>query len=601
MNGSAYDKFPVTKICTGSQCAWSGWQAIVDILKRRLADAGRTGVLIVDTYSGVDVDAVADTLGAALNPTLRIDTAQLLKPAAAIDHMLAADLGDDPVFGRMTERSLADFFDPARLQMAREKLCNRAGGTAVVCGPGAALLAQNGHSQNGHAQGDGAQSGQLIIYADMARWPIQQRFRDGTAGNLGADNPSDSAARKYKRAYFVDWRVLDRHKNSIFDRIAYFLDTTNPREPKLISGDAMRRSLALLTRRPFRVVPFFDPAPWGGRWMQSHFHLDPAMPNFGWGFDCVPEENSLLLQFGQTVAEIPAANLVQRHPEALMGEFVYRRFGLEFPIRFDMLDTIQGGNLSLQVHPLADYIRRHFGLAYTQDESYYILDALPGASVYLGVHDPIDCQKFADELHGAQRGERPFIPDAYVNRWPAQKHDHFLIPAGTCHCSGAGNLVLEISATPYIFTFKLWDWGRLGLDGLPRPVHLDHGLANIQWNRGAHWVKANLINQLRPVAHHADWREERTGLHESQFIETRRHWFTGTVLHQSTGSVNVLNLVQGEQVIVESPSHSFDPMIIHYAETFIVPAEAGDYRITPVGPKPTTPWATIKAMVRTEN
>jgi hypothetical protein len=87
-------------------------------------------------------------------------------------------------------------------------------------------------------------------------------------------------------------------------------------------------------------------------------------------------------------------------------------------------------------------------------------------------------------------------------------------------------MVLEISATPYIFTFKLWDWGRLGLDGRPRPIHLEHGLKNIQWNRTTTWVRENLIDQHKSVACGDGWREERTGLHSLEFLETRRHWFT---------------------------------------------------------------------------
>ena len=89
----------------------------------------------------------------------------------------------------------------------------------------------------------------------------------------------------------------------------------------------------------------------------------------------------------------------------------------------------------------------------------------------------------ACDLRTAQDGGAPFPAEKYANQFPAKKHDHFLIPAGTVHCSGAESMVLEISATPYIFTFKLWDWGRLGLDGKPRPIHLEHGLAKIQWNR----------------------------------------------------------------------------------------------------------------------
>ena len=97
------------------------------------------------------------------------------------------------------------------------------------------------------------------------------------------------------------------------------------------------------------------------------------------------------------------------------------------------------------------------------------------ASVYLGMKTGVDSAAMFAALEDAQAGDGSFAAEQYVNRWPAQKHDHFLIPAGTIHCSGAEAMVLEISATPYIFTFKLWDWGRLGLDGLPRPINLAHG------------------------------------------------------------------------------------------------------------------------------
>jgi hypothetical protein len=159
-------------------------------------------------------------------------------------------------------------------------------------------------------------------------------------------------------------------------------------------------------------------------------------------------------------------------------------------------------------------------------------------------------------------------------------------------------MVLEISATPYIFTFKLWDWGRLGLDGRPRPIHLQHGLPNIQWDRTAPWVQRELINQVEPLSSGNGWLEERTGLHRREFIETRRHWFTGPVPHDTKGGVNVLNLVEGAEALVESPADAFEPFAIHYAETFIVPACVGAYTIRPVSSAP-KPLATIKAFVRT--
>ena len=160
-------------------------------------------------------------------------------------------------------------------------------------------------------------------------------------------------------------------------------------------------------------------------------------------------------------------------------------------------------------------------------------------------------------------------------------------------------MVLEISATPYIFTFKMWDWGRLGLDAKPRPIHLNHAIPNVQWDRTTRWTEENLVNQVQLIAEGDGWTEERTGLHRREFIETRRHWFTKVVPHDTGGGVNVLNLVEGEEAIVESPTRAFEPMVVHYAETFIVPAAVGAYTIRPHGAAVGTECATMKAFVRT--
>ena len=277
---------------------------------------------------------------------------------------------------------------------------------------------------------------------------------------------------------------------------------------------------------------------------------------------------------------------------------MFSRFGAEFPIRFDLLDTMGGGNLSLQVHPKTQFIRKHFGMQYTQDESYYMLDAGEGGNVYLGLKTHTDREVMIGDLKAALGADVSFSAERYVNRFPARKHDHFLIPAGTIHCSGKNCMVLEISATPYIFTFKLWDWDRLGLDGLPRPIHLEHGLANIVWNRDTDWVEKNLINRIDPLVRGSGWREERTGLHELEFIETRRHWFTSSTPHDTLQTVNVLNLIEGEEAIVESPTGAFDPFVVHYAETFIVPASVGQYSISPAGRSLGKRCGTIKAFVR---
>lgn len=581
MKKSNFNKFPQVDI-QGHTCI-EGWSNIAACL---INSNSNKQVIAIECYHGVYTSEIAAALTINIPGAFLIDASVAMKAAVDIEAMVYPYVTDDPVFGYMAPLELNQFFDSGKVLALQKQVHEVQNGTMIVFGQGASLVAP---------------TCDLLVYADMPRWEIQLRYRSNSISNLGAINADAEFSYQYKRSFFVDWRVCDRQKKALTDKWDYILDTTITGQPKMISGKALADALLHTTTRPFRVVPFFDPGPWGGQWLKEVCDLDREQQNFAWGFDCVPEENSLLLGFDNAVFETPAINLVFQQPEKLLGKKVHEAFGEEFPIRFDFLDTMEGGNLSLQVHPLKEYIRQHFGMAYTQDESYYILDAKEGAFVYLGLKEEIVPEKMMKELATAEEEGGNFDAEQFVEKWPVKKHDHILIPSGTVHCSGADTVVLEISATPYIFTFKLWDWGRMGLDGKPRPISLGHGKEVIQWDRTASWTGENIINQFETLVREDGFIEERTGLDTTSFIETRRHWFTSRVPHNTNGNFNVVNLIEGREAIVESPDNLFEPFIIHYAETFIVPAAVGEYTIRPHGESEGRQCATIKAYVRTEN
>lgn len=555
----SYDKYPETRIAGHDGEAWESAEAVA----AKLGELAHTKdhVLVVECYPGVDRE-VLELVCEAFKPDTVINSDDIFYDGDELTARMQPYLTDDRVRGVMYYGRLEDFVDPEAL--ARAKAAVPTSGRTLVYGVGAGLVAE----------------GDTLVYCDLARWEIELRYRAGMP-NFRAHNEGEDPLRKIKRGYFVEWRVADKRKMEVFDHVDYFLDSNVRGNPKLVSGPALRDGLTQIARTPFRLVPYFDPGVWGGQWMKDVCGLDPAADNYAWSFDGVPEENSLYLRLGNVRIEVPAQNLVLYQPVELLGMKNYCRFGAEFPIRFDFLDTMGGQNLSLQVHPLTEYIRSHFGMTYTQDESYYLLDAGEDGAVFLGLKEGVDKEAFERDLRAAQEGGPSFPAERYVNRFPAKKHDHFLIPAGTIHCSAANAMVLEISATPYNFTFKLWDWDRLGLDGLPRPIHIDDGLANIQWDRTTGWVCENLVNATKVIHNGEDYLEEHTGLHELEFIETRRFTTRGVTEHDATEGFHMLNLVDGTSAVVESPIGAFSPFVVHYAETFIVPAAAGRYTIRP--------------------
>ena len=557
-----YDPFPKISVSGSSEAVSLGFPAICERLRRLIR---QKTVITVECYPGVDQEAVLEGLS-PLGFSAVLHSDDLAFEPEKMDRLLAQDMTSDPVFGIMTVRRLADYFYPEKIAAAQRQIAGTPEGVVLVYGVGASLV----------------HPGDIQIYADITRWEIQLRYRRGM-DNWRTARQNLPKLEKYKRGYFAEWRWADKVKNQLLPTMDFYLDMTS--QTGMVEGAAYRTALNAVSGRPFRMVPYFDPGVWGGNWMKTHFDLPENGSNYAWSFDGVPEENSLLLDFGGKCIQTPALNLVYAQPQRLLGQRVHARFGKEFPIRFDMLDTMNGQNLSLQVHPLTEYIQEQFNMRYTQDESYYILDAQgEDPCVYLGIKTGADPQAMAEDLRAAQRGDGPFPAERYVNRIPVKPHDHLLIPAGTVHCSGANTMVLEISATPYIFTFKLWDWGQVDLDGKPRPIHIDRGLANIQWDRNTEFVRENLVNAVTQVYAQGDNLVERTGLHEREFIDTFRFSTSSRITVKRNGSVQVMNLVQGSQAVLVSPTGAFPDFPLHYAETCIIPQAAGEYQlVSPAG------------------
>ena len=427
-------------------------------------------------------------------------------------------------------------------------------GVTLVFGPGAGLVPHD-----------------LLWYADVPKRMALAAIRGGTASNLG--QPDDERGSE-QRLLYVDWPLQDRHKQALLPSLDRLVDMSDPARPRSLTGEALRASLHDLAGRPFRTRPTFLPGPWGGQWLRRTLGIETAAPNLAWSYELITPESGILLGV-ESPLEVGFELVMGQESERVLGVDVAERFGRSFPIRFDYLDTLGGGHLSLQCHPRAGYAREIFGLDYTQDETYYVMETSPGASVFLGLRTGADLDEFRAAAEDAERGAE-LDASRFVQVHEAEQHRLYLIPAGTVHASGAGNVVLEISATPYLYTLRFYDWLRRDLDGALRPVHVDHAFANLDPSRRGDAV-AELIPEPGVVRRGDGFVELELGRHPDLFFAVHRLDFAETVEDDTQGRFHVLNLVAGEELELETAAGDLHPLA--YAETIVVPATVGAYRL----------------------
>jgi hypothetical protein len=534
------------------------------------------GILAIDGPMAVDWAALRTSLVAALDGTGQIVAAVIDAREAFVDwpeivaRTVSPALRDDPDFATRSTANLRDLFDtpPGTEEPAI--------GISVVFGPGASF-----------AKAD------VLWYADLPKRYAEDAVGSGTGRNLG-QREGDGAGTT-RRLFYIDWPILDRHRDAIAPRIDRWIDTRDVDNPASLDGDSVRRSVADLAHRPFRTRPTFNTVSWGGQWGRRVLGMNRERPNTGVGYELIAPESGVLIGADGADVELPFQLIAGQCPEELLGPEVHARFGTSFPIRFDYLDTIDGGNLSVHCHPQAAYMAQVFGWPYTQHETYYLMVGGERSRVFLGLRDGVDMDEFERRAHKASAEGRPFDIEEFVQTFPATTHQLYAIPAGTPHGSGEGNVVLEVSATPYLYSLRFYDWLRRDDAGRQRPVHLDHAFANLARERTGARVAEELIQPAALLRRGRGWREERLCNLPELFFEVRRLDLVANALlpDDTEARFHVLTVVAGTGVSLETERG--DRHDLAYAETIVVPAAVGRYWVRPVGGDPVK---VIKALVR---
>lgn len=566
-----YDAFPAFDL--GMNSIDEGYDKLAEHIVLNIKKGLR--VLVIDGFPGISWDSVLCNLQTNLlarnidNEIIRFESC--LKETSSLNEELEKFLGgDDRIFGTHYPFGPEVFFDTKkvadiRIESAVRRGDKSSGKITIIAGSGASLIEQWDE----------------LWYLDIPKDCVQEKYRNGLASNVGYSTADFEEY--YKRSYFIEWPAFSRLKKRILNDITIFIDGQNDDKPVFIEGNEFRNALEQMSLSPFRVRPWFYPGPWGGQYMKGHMGLDKSRPNYAWSFELIVPENGLIFRSDNRLLECSFDFLMFKNNKNVLGENAARQFKYEWPIRFDYLDTVDGGNLSVQVHPRPDYIRKQFGETFTQDETYYIVNSKPESRVYIGLKEECDLAEFKDELNRSMREETEVDIDKFVNSEPSKPHDLFCIPNGTVHCSGSGNLVLEISATPYIFTFKIYDYLRRDLEGRLRPINIERGFENIRPERKDKWVKQNLVAKPELIESGADWQLYELYNKPFTFYKIQRVEFETTYSFDTDGKAYTINLVEGEKAEIITGTDR--TARISFIETMVIPAAAGKVTFRNTGTK----------------
>ncbi|MBQ9501116.1 MAG: class I mannose-6-phosphate isomerase [Lentisphaeria bacterium] len=555
--------------------------------------AGTKGILALDGYVGASFAELLVRIEEADADVKFFDVSEAYRTSEELDVLLKESLPEDRVidpillFGRSVHRELDSLFDPSKLAQLAGKLQAAAKENALVvvwgCGAACEVLRKIADK---------------VAFIDVTPLAATLRIRAGRTRPLG-DRGKRTLSYMFRRFYYYDYEIMMLHRKQLMDAgaVDFYIDGNLPDDLRLIAFADLEKVFAEMLRRPFRCTPVYIEGVWGGKFVKKLRNLPEDMRNCAWVFDMIPNEVSFQVKVGPCTFNIPFSTFFRHCGEKLMGKESVERFGYVFPIRFNYDDTYGGsGNMSIQVHPPRDYNQKNFGEPFQQDESYYCVKTA-GSRTYLGLQDDCDVEEFYECIGKAEKEHIPFDHDKYVNSFPSEEGDQFLLPGGTIHASGRNQVVLEIgSYTIGSYTFKLYDYLRKDLDGNPRPIHSIHGRNVLVTNRRRSAVDGVLRPKPVTVREGEGWKEEIVGEHDLIYFSLRRLSFDRSVSDSTEGKkFHVLVLVQGDEILVYSKKDPARNYHAKYMDMVVLPADLGEYGIINLGK---TPCKVTKTMLK---
>jgi mannose-6-phosphate isomerase class I len=548
-------------------------------------------VIGLDGYIGVAWEDRMDTIALLLrNKGLMVVLFDIrdcyinnVERAKIVDKSLSVD----PYWGRVTDNNLEDFIDKSKFAVMIERI-KKAEHVALVYGPGALCK-------------ELFQLCDYRGYIDTTQEILFNKIDQKAAEILSSDSIYNLTERQiHRQLIYIDFEVLKKQRIEVLKKVNwYFID--HPDKSFIMVGiGAFEAILDTLSKQPFRMKPFYFPRVWGGDFLIPIRRL--PMKKCSFYIEVGPGKSSIRILAGEAVLDIPFLTFMIMKGSAIVGDRILKYFHGHFPLTSNYDDTIGGGSLALQCHPGKKQMQERYNEDNTHDESYYVVKTMPGAKTYHGLQDNIDWDEFHRLAERADKEHIPFDYNEYVNSWPSQEGDMYLLPSGTTHASGENQIVLEIDAdgskNGQEYTYHVYDFLRPDLDGSYRTIHNDHYFGEVRREAEKKWTSENLKQPLKLVTS-GPWGEEFCigDYHEMSYISNRIELKQDGIYKADMGdSFYMLVLTKGDRILVRKAGDPTDKgYIITYTEALIIPHSMGKYEIVNLG----SPCHVIKTFVRT--